>query len=201
MTSQPMNRADVGLVAAQSRSEGFRLARLMMVLASMAPLFIFWALKGSSLVPDRCFVPICALLVLIPNLVLLVRWRIAVAQQDRRPLKADTVEDHRDHVLVYLFAMLLPFYAADLSEIRSFSATLAAVWFIVMLFWHLNLHYTNALFALLGYRVFTITAKPNGNPCSGTARIVVLSKRVCLLPEDEIQAHRLSNTVYVEIDQ
>ncbi|MDQ7088938.1 MAG: hypothetical protein Q9Q13_14260 [Acidobacteriota bacterium] len=36
-----------------------------------------------------------------------------------------TAEDHRDHILVYLFAMLLPFYSEDLATWRDLGATVA----------------------------------------------------------------------------
>ena len=52
---------------------------------------------------------------------------------------------------LYLFAMLLPFYSQDLGSWRYLGASFAALAFIVFLFWHLNLHYMNLLFAALGF--------------------------------------------------
>ena len=66
-----------------------------------------------------------------------------MTQSDKRELTVGTADDHRDHILVYLFAMLLPFYSEDIGTWRDFGATLAALAFIVFLFWHLNLHYMN----------------------------------------------------------
>ena len=33
--------------------EGLKAARLLMVLSSISPLFILWAIRGNSLIPDR----------------------------------------------------------------------------------------------------------------------------------------------------
>ena len=76
--------------------------------------------------------------------------------QERHELSIGDAEDHRDHLLVYLFTMLLPLYSASISTWREFGAALAAVAFVVFLFWHLNLHYVNLLFAFKGYHVFTL---------------------------------------------
>jgi len=43
--------------------EGLRVARLLMVLSSISPLFILWAIRGNTLIPDRYFIAFCALMV------------------------------------------------------------------------------------------------------------------------------------------
>lgn len=112
-----------------------------------------------------------------------------------------TAEDHRNHLLVYLFAMLLPFYATDLNTWRDLGAVLAALGFIVFLFWHLNLHYMNILFALFGYRVFTLYPQADENPLSGKASQVLITKRVALSAGQQLMAYRLSDTVYFEVNE
>jgi hypothetical protein len=184
---------------AQTHSEGLRAARLLMVLSSVSPLFILWAIRGSNLMPDGWFVVFCALMVAMPNLFLWLRIRTAMQQSDKRELTVGTADDHRDHILVYLFAMLLPFYSEDIGTWRDFGATLAALAFIVFLFWHLNLHYMNLLFAVRGLRIFTISP-PINNPLTGKTRQAVITSRVSLAPGDRIVAYRLSDTVYLEPD-
>ena len=51
----------------RTHSEGLKAARLLMVLSSVAPLFILWAIRGNSLIPDRWFIGFCALMVIVPN--------------------------------------------------------------------------------------------------------------------------------------
>lgn len=181
-------------------SEGLRAARLLMVLSSISPLFILWAIRGNSLIPDRWFIGCCALMVVVPNAFLWLRIRMAKAQADKRDLTVGTADDHRDHILVYLFAMLLPFYSEDLGSWRYLSASFAALAFIVFLFWYLNLHYMNLLFAALGFRVFTIYPPADGNPLTGKTRQSLITRRVSLASGDRIVAYRLSDTVYLEAE-
>lgn len=180
--------------------EGLKAARLLMVLSSISPLFILWAIRGNGLIPDRWFIGFCALMVVVPNAFLWLRIRTAKKQADKRDLTVGTADDHRDHILVYLFAMLLPFYSEDLGSWRYLGASFAALAFIVFLFWHLNLHYMNLLFAALGFRVFTVYPPADGNPLTGKTRQALITRRVSLACGDRIVAYRLSDTVYLEAE-
>ena len=182
------------------RKEGLGLARLMMVLSSMAPLFALWAIRGVNVVPNIFFISICMALIAIPNLVLAARLWIAKIHDDSKKITVRSSEDHRDHILVYLFAMLLPLYDANIGTNRDFAATVAAFIFIAFLFWHLNLHYMNILFALFGYRVFSITSEKKDG-VSGTESLVLLTRRRSLIAGEEIRTLRISNTVLWEIGE
>lgn len=181
--------------------EGLKAARLLMVLSSISPLFILWAVRGNSLIPDSYFVAFCALMVIVPNAFLWLRLRTARKQADKRELTVGMADDHRDHILVYLFAMLLPFYSEDIGTWRDVGATLAALAFVVFLFWHLNLHYMNLLFAAFGFRIFTVYPPADGNPLTGKTRQAVITRRVSLVPGERLVAYRLSDTVYLEVDE
>ena len=173
-----------------------------MVLSSISPLFILWLIRGSSgddVIPDRIFIGFCAAMVIIPNLFLLVRIKTAIKLRESRELTVGSAEDHRDHLLIYLFAMLLPFYGVDFGTWRHLAAVLGALGFIVFLFWHLDLHYMNLLFALRGYRVFTIFPPQDGNPLSGRVSQVLITRRSALLPRERLTVYRLSDTVYFEV--
>jgi hypothetical protein len=186
--------------ASSTYGEGLKAARLLMVLSSISPLFILWAIRGNSLIPDYWFIGFCTLMVVVPNAFLWLRIRIAKKQSDKRELTVGTADDHRDHILVYLFAMLLPFYSEDLGTWRDLGATVAALAFIVFLFWHLNLHYMNLIFAVRGLRVFTVYPPADGNPLTGKTRQAVITRRVSLEPGERLVAFRLSDTVYLEAD-
>jgi hypothetical protein len=188
-------------MANTEHSEGLKLARMFMVLSGMSPLFILWAIKGNKIVPDGYLLGVCAALVLIPNLVLWLRIRTAKEQNDLRDIIVEKAEDHRDYLLVYLFAMLLPFYPIDTTTVRDISALLAALAFIVFLFWHLNLHYMNIWFAIRGYRVYVITPVKDNNALSGGASLVLISQRTDILKGESIKAYRLSDTVCFEARQ
>jgi hypothetical protein len=190
----------MALAPSSTHHEGLRAARLLMVLSSISPLFILWAIRGNSLIPDSYFIAFCGLMVFLPNAFLWLRIRTAKKQADKRELTVGTADDHRDHILVYLFAMLLPFYSEDLGSWRYLGASAAALTFIVFLFWHLNLHYMNLLFAALGYRVFTVYPPADGNALTGKTRHAVITRRVSLTSGERLIAYRLSDTVYLEAE-
>jgi hypothetical protein len=179
-------------------NEGMKTARLLMVLSSISPLFILWAIRGIELIPDTYFLSFCALMVVVPNGFLWLRIRTARKLREKKELVVGKVEDHRDHLLIYLFAMLLPFYMTDFSVWRDLAATVAALGFIVFLFWHLNMHYMNLMFAVLGYRVFTVYSPADENPLSGRTGQVLITRRVAVSPDERLVAYRLSDTVYFE---
>lgn len=181
--------------------EGLKIARLLMVLSSVSPVFVLWAVRGSNGgVPNVCFVLLCVLLFLTPNLFLLCRIRIATKKKGQGPreLVVGQWDDRGDHLLVYLFTMLLPFYSADLGTLRSVVATFIALAFVVFLFWHLNLHYMNLIFAMFGYRIFMICPPNSDNPFQEKTRYSLITRRVSFLPDQRINAYRVSDTVYLE---
>lgn len=181
--------------------QGLGFARFMMVLGSFAPLFLLWAIRGNHLVPRAYFVPACLIMAVLPNLFLGWRWQTASRHKELREINVGQAEDHRDHILVYLFSMLLPFYSESLDDLPSLLATLAALAFIIFLFWHLNLHYMNLLFAILGYRVFTVYPPRDNNPFTGRLSFVLLTRREVLSSGESITVYRLSDTVYIESEE
>lgn len=185
-------------MTAMGHNEGLKLARLLMVLSSISPLFILWAIRGTELVPDSYFLAICTLMILLPNAFLWFRIEVAKKNQEKRELAVAVVEDNREHLLVYLFAMLLPFYADNLATWRALAAALAGLAFVVFMFWHLNLHYMNILFALFGYRVFTLYPPVDAGTISGRTSLVLITPRVCVASGDRITVYRISDTVYFE---
>ena len=186
-------------MSSPERREGLKSARLIMVLSSVSPLFILWAIRGSKLIPSTYFVSACALMVVVPNAFLFLRLWVAKKRNDTREIVIGKAEDHRDHLLVYLFTLLLPFYTTSLADWREFMATLVAVCFIVFLFWNLNLHYMNVLFAIAGYRIFTIYPPQDQNPYTGEEPLVLITRRPRISKDQKIVPYRLSNSVYWEV--
>ena len=179
-----------------TQAEGLKVARLLMVLSSLSPLFFLWAVRGVKDVPDGWLWTGCSSLILVPTLVLWLRLIITRRRKDLKTLTVGEADDHREHLLVYLFAMLIPLYDANLGSTRDTLATGLAFAFIVFLFWHLNLHYMNILFALFGYRVFTVY--PGAGKCGGQQSFVLLTCRGHLESGQEVRAYRISNTVFFE---
>jgi hypothetical protein len=182
----------------KDHSQGLKVARFFMVLSSASPLFVLWAIRGSKLIPDLYVLSFCAAMIVIPNLFLWLRIQSATKHEVKSDLVVGAAEDHRDHLLVYLFAILLPFYSIDTNSWRDFAALLTAVGFVVFMFWHLDLHYMNLIFAIRGYRVFTILPPEDDNPVSGRISLVLVTPRTSVLRGDRIVAYRLSDTVFFE---
>jgi hypothetical protein len=171
--------------------EGLPFVRLMMTVASLAPLFVLAAIKGAgTLITDQILCRSTIIAVIVPHAVVLGRYLIAQRRNDVRRLKIDTATDNREHLLVYLFAVLMPLYQTTLTSTRELIANGAVLVFVVYLFMHMNLHYMNVLFALFGFRVFSVKAEG--------ASLVILTRRHTLGSGDTIVPLRLSNTVYLE---
>ena len=119
-------------------------------------------------------------------------------QNDKREIVVGSVDDHRAHVLVYLFAILLPFYREELATCRDLLSMMLALAFIVFLFLHLNLHYLNVLFALFGYRTFMVSSPMDQNPHTGREPVVLITYRRYLDSPNKLNAYRISDTVYLE---
>ena len=59
--------------------EGLKTARLLMVLSSLSPLFVLWAIRGNRLIPNAYFTSACVLLAFLPSAFLW--WRVCRAQE------------------------------------------------------------------------------------------------------------------------
>ena len=180
------------------RQEGLRAARFLLVMSSLSPVFVLWALEWSDAVPWRVFIGFCVVMVCLPNAFLWYRFHVAARLRERRQLVVRRSEDHRDHLLVYLFAMLLPLYTANLGSWHGLAATAAALAFIAVLFWRLDLHYMNVILALLGYHMFAIYPNMGLGIISGMETNVIITKRTSLPADTSINVLRLSDTVYIE---
>lgn len=176
--------------------EGLGIARLFMVLSCMSPLFLWWAIRGIKPIPDLLLAPVCLFLMILPTCYLWLRIGSAQTSSDYRMLSISRATDNREHLLVYLFAVLMPLYDTSIGSWRDAAATLCALAFVIFLFYHMNLHYANPLFALCGYQVFTI------HPIQGEhverRSLVLITKRQILSEGSEVKALRVSDTVYFE---
>jgi hypothetical protein len=174
-----------------------------MVVGSLSPLFILLAIRGARDISDRWWLPFCLAFAIFPNAALWYRWHLADTNNDQRTLIARSSKDQSEHLLVYLFAMLIPLFGVDVGSIRDAASVFVAFLFVVFIFWHMKLHYINIVFAVLGYNVFTVEAATSrGDRVDAVTRsVVVLSKRHSLPPDTQLDALRLSDTVFIEKDQ
>jgi hypothetical protein len=134
--------------------------RFILVLACMSPLFILWAIRGVGIVPFEVYFPTFLLFATVPNLYLVFRIWQAKRLNDRKRIRVDDFTDNREHLLTFVFAMLIPLYQASMSTENDLYSALCAFLFVVFIFHHMQLYYMNFWFALFGYRVLSIKADP-----------------------------------------
>ncbi|MDC0610223.1 hypothetical protein OAP63_05775 [Vibrio sp.] len=166
--------------------------RIMMVLGSLSPFFLLAAIKGSKIIGDLYLSIGCITLIIIPNLILYLRIKRAKKRQDKKSFMVRTVSDNREHLLIYLFAVLVPLYQASFDSWRDITMILVVLMFVLFLFLHLNLHYMNFVFAIFGYKIYSIEVGDD------LKRIAVLSKKDYLAKDCTQHFLRISNTVYFD---
>lgn len=178
--------------------QGLIFARFMMTLSSLSPLFVLWAVRGVDLFPDFWFIFACIMMVVMPACFLFARIYKARKNNEKKEITVGSIDDHRTHVLVYLFSILLPFYREEIVTYRDFAGMMVAFIFIVVLFWRLNLHYLNVWFLLLGYRTFMVSPPTDRNKYTEREPFVLITYRRYPKLNDSFHAYRVSDTVYLE---
>jgi hypothetical protein len=182
-------------------NDGLGIARFILVISSLSPLFILWGVRGSEVVDDRTWEVCCTLIVTIPNAFLWLQIYIAKKRGNKRSIEIAASKDQSDQLLVYLFAMFIPLFGVELNGVRGLIALLLAVLFVSFIFWHMQLHYMNLVLALLGYRIFTVeTAVTNAQSGDSlkSQSYVVISKRDRIQPGRSIRGFRLGGSVLLD---
>ena len=182
--------------------EGLAVVRVFLVWSSLSPVFLLWAIRGVEKIADEYWVPICLSLFAVPNILMLVFFVCAKKQKNEKTITIHSSKDQREHMLTYLFAMLIPLFDANLGGYRDLIAVFVALIFVIFLFWHMRLHYMNLFFAIFEYRIFTVEAVSGimqGNDTSERFETyAVLSKRHHLSVSKSLTGWRLGGNVLVD---
>ncbi|MFP3801165.1 hypothetical protein [Paraburkholderia sp. SIMBA_027] len=182
------------------KREPLRFLRLLFVIASFSPLVIIWGVRGVPLLSEVSVWISVAVLVIVPNGVVWLRWYIVKQQKLTAQAEVQQATDHREHLVVYLLAVLLAMYGASVGSIRELIAVILAFVLVVMLFWFSNLHYLNVFFAILGYRTFTVVRRVSDGSGRKSSTIVLLTKRDCIEAGDLVICYRLSHDVFIDAE-
>lgn len=179
--------------------EGLELTRFILVWSSLSPVFVLWAIRGVDAIQDKYWIPICVALFLLPTLILWAILRQARKAENTKTIHISSAKDQREHLLTYLFAMLIPLFDANTDGMRDLTAVSLAFIFVMFLFWHMRLHYMNLFFAMWGYRIFTVEAKI-GTTEKDRARdrfvtYAVISRRHFIPDDDALTGYRLGGRV------
>lgn len=168
-----------------------------MVLSGMSPVFVLWAIRGTTLIPDIFFYTICFAFAVLPNLGLIGIATHARARARERTVTVGIVNDRREEVITYLFAMLLPFYTADLNSWPNLWATVTAFILVVFLFWLLNLHHLNLLVVAFGYHCYEIISPESSSPASRMQSFTLLSKEPAFRRNANVGVYVITNSVFL----
>ena len=173
-------------------NEGLPVVKFMMLLSSLAPLFILVGIRGmDNIVNYSLLWIVIGLLLIIPFGVLLLRVYFAKKNDDKYTVNIRDNRLNKEYLFTYLFTVLLPLYSVTVTNEKEFFAILFAIFFVVFVLWNLNLHFINIFFALKGYKVYTLPQQESA---------ILLTTRNFLDNElNTITAHRLSNNVFIEL--
>jgi hypothetical protein len=179
--------------------EGLGLVRLILVWSSLSPVFILWAIRGVETVPDYVWVPICLTLFALPSAILYAIFKRSKKSKNEKTITVESARDQREHLLTYLFAMLIPLFDANLSGYRDLAAISLAFIFVVFLFWHMKLHYMNLVFAIAGYKIFTVETRvgttTQDRDRNRLVTYAVISKKDHISENDQVTGYRLGGNV------
>ena len=181
--------------------QGLSWTRFAMVIASFWPLFLLWAIRGSSIIEDWMLFIGCGALIVIPNLFVLARILFARHYSDIKMVTIENAEDHRDHILIYLIAILLPIYSFNPETWRDFTAVVVALGLMLIIFWLLNLHYMNLFFTILDYKIYTINPENLPNQTNRRERFVIITKLSPLINGEQISMYRISDTIFIDLSK
>ena len=165
----------------------------MLVIASLSPVFIIWAILGNEKIPDIYFIPTCLLFVLIPHFVILSRIRVAKKEKNFSTIKIHSAKDCKEQLLTYFLPLILPLMAVSFQSWRVFAATMVILAIMAFASWHLGIFYLNLFFALFGYRIYQI----NNNECQSSNQVLI-SKRSCIHSGKTIKALQLGSNIFYE---
>lgn len=172
------------------QKEGVPFVRLMMIISSLAPLFIMLSFRGAGeVISDKLLWIIAVVVLILPTILIYLRIKSSIKNKEIYELATESTTQNKEYLFTYLFTILLPLYSLSITNLRELLAVFSAILFVMLVLWNMNLHYINILFALFGYRVFTIK--------TDDSKLLISSKQ--FINNKITKAHRLSNTVYIEV--
>ena len=166
-----------------------------MILASLSPVFIVWAIVGMDKIEDSVFVPICILLAAVPHYFIIRRIKIALKTASEKEITIEDAKDSREQLLTYFMPLVLPIMAVSFSSWRGFYATLFLFAIMAFASWHLRVFYVNVFFAIFGYRIFRIT-QPESKLSHGIDERMLITKHIQLDKGAKLCVVNLGGNVY-----
>lgn len=187
-------------MATKNISDGPGFVRFILVWSSLGPVFLLWAIRGVDALRDSVWIPLCLALFALPNIFLWLIFRRVRKNENTKTIDVERASDQREHLFTYLFAMLIPLFDVSLGGARDVAAMMLAMIFVMFLFWYLRLHYVNLIFAIWGYRIYTVEAKVGIGDGQGSRLVTyaVISRQHHLPSDSILTGYRLGGNVLVD---
>lgn len=172
--------------------------QLLLVLSSVSPIVLLWAIRGTSLTSDCVFISACLVIFFILNIAHFLFLFAARKHETIRIVRVKALIDRRPDIITYLFALVLPLYATNLDSWRNLALSLAVILIIVLLFWRTNLHYLNFWVLVFGLTCFEVRSEEAATNGQGLASYILISRRSWIPSEEQVRSLVLSDTVFLE---
>lgn len=183
-------------------NEGLGFVRFVLVWSSLSPVFLLWSIRGVDAVGDHIWIPVCLFLFALPTIIIYFIFRRVRKSENVKTIDIVNARDQREHLLTYLFAMLIPLFDVNLGGTRDILAVAFALAFVMFLFWHMRLHYMNLIFAIWGYRIYTVEAKIGTTGRDREERrlvtFAIISRQHHLSDGSAVTGYRLGGNVLVD---
>jgi len=181
------------------QKEGMPFVKLMMLISSLAPLFLLIGIRGiliknvnnELLVSSKDTWIILSALIIVPYLILKLRIKASRKSKDIFLINTVDATMNKEYLFTYLITVLLPLYSITITSMNELYAIVCAVLFVLFVFWNMNMHFLNILFAIKGYRVYTLPMYYGS--------ILLTTRQHIPRNLSEIKAHRISNSVFIEL--
>lgn len=174
--------------------------RLMLVLASFAPSFLFFSILWTPPIPTRYFWSICALMILIPHFFLLMRIRTAKKEKNYKQFKIMASSNMKDKLLSHLIGLFSPLLTLAIPDTRMWIVVILILLLVIFLSYHLRLYYLNLILVLFGYRFHQISLTDTLGLTKEDEKIII-TKRNTLSPETTLYALNLGGSIYYEYNK
>lgn len=171
-----------------------RIAKLLLVASSLAPVLAAFAVKEiseGSTVADTW--PLLLATVLLPVICCLVIL-YAKANLERQSLRVVKIKSTDKEVLAYLIAYLLPLLAKDVVDFReNLVVTLFVFGMIFLAVYHSNAFHFNPLLGFAGFHFYEVV-------CDDDMTYLLVTSRVIRKQKGESSVVQLSDYIFFEIE-
>lgn len=102
------------MINVQKNTEGLPVVKFMMLLSSLAPLFILVGIRGmDDIISYKLLWVIIGFLLIIPFSILLLRVYLSKKNDDKYTINIKDNKLNKEYLFTYLFTVLLPLYRIE----------------------------------------------------------------------------------------